>query len=183
LRQLFLTISALLLLAGCTSRTDEVLPVSSAIRGASFVREVRLIVRSQAQQEVAGLDEKAESRGAEAGAKALPFEQLLTRAIHDATREAGLTAGKPLLLLIELDSLRAPQPGAAFFGADDRLAGTVFVRSAEDNAELGQLYVNVGRSNGGVWSLVLRGGGAREQMARAFAERVALALGGRRPSR
>jgi hypothetical protein len=183
LRQLLLAFLGLTLLAACASRTDEVLPVSSAIRGASFVREIRLVVRSQAQLDVATLDQKAENRGTEAGTAALPLEQLLTRAIQGATREAGLTTGKPLLLLIELDALRAPVAGAALFGADDRLAGTVFVRSADDNAELGQIYVDVGRRNGGMWSLVLRGGGVREQMARAFAERVAVALGGRPPKR
>jgi len=183
LRQLLITLSALFLLAGCASRTDEVLPVSAAVKGASFVRETRVVVRSVAAPGVAALDAKAEQRKGDAGDRALPFEQLLVRAVEQATREAGLVSGKPLLLLIEIDSLRAPPAGAAFFGADDRLAGTVFVRGADDGAELGQVYIDVGRHNGGVWSLALRGGSVREQMVRAFAERVAKALGGRVPDR
>jgi hypothetical protein len=110
---------------------------------------------------------------------ALP--DLVKRMIDEVTREAGLTSGRPLMLQIELDTLELANTGTAFFGAEDRLAGTVFIRDAGTNEELGQLYIDVGGRNAGLLGLVTRGGAVRERLAAAFARRVAEALGGRKP--
>ena len=165
----------LLLLAGCAGSTENVLPVSPSIRGANFVRGTEVIVRQKAEAPVAALDEKAEaSKG-----RTLPFAEMLSRTIQAVTRASGLTSGRALKLIVEVDSFKAPAAGAAFFGADDELAGSVFIRDAENGDELGQLYVKVGRVNGGLASVLIRGGGVREQLAEAFARRIADALGGR----
>ncbi len=168
--------AVLLLLGGCAGSTENVLPVAASVRGASFVRGTEVIVRRTAATNVAVLDEKA---AGQKGAAALPFAEMLSRTIEQVTRGSGLTSGRALKLMVEVDRLKAPATGAAFFGADDELAGSVFIRDAETDAELGQLYIKVGRVNGGMMSIIVRGGGVREQLAEAFARRIAEALGGR----
>jgi hypothetical protein len=172
------------LLAGCAGRTDEVLPIAPSLKGASHVRGVEVIVRQTAPASAGALDARIEARPPAAGGDAaLPFEQLLTRMIQEVTREAGLTAGRALRLVVEVDSLKVANAGTAFFGADDELAGSVFIRDAETAEELGQLYVRVGRANGGAISVLARGGGVRERLAEAFAHRIAGALDSRKPRR
>jgi len=176
LRAFPLVIGLLLLLTGCAGSTENVLPVSPSIRGASFVRESEIIVRRNAVATVAASDEKSSS----GTGGPPPFAEMLSEAIKRVTLASGLSSGRALKLIVEVDSLRAPPAGAAFFGADDELAGSVFIRDANNGAELGQLYLKVGRVNGGLASVIIRGGGVREQLAEAFARRIAEALGGRR---
>jgi len=168
----------LLLFSGCAGSTENVLPVPPGIRGASFVRQSEVIVRRNAVRTVAALDEKSDAgKGGP-----LRFDEMLSRTIKRVTLASGLTSGRALKLIVEVDSLKAPPVGAAFFGADDELAGSVFIKDADDGEELGQLYVKVGRVNGGLASVIIRGGGVREQLAEAFAKRIADALGVRRTS-
>lgn len=165
-----------LILAGCTSKTDIVLPLSRGIVGASQVAAVEIDVRSTASATVAALDEAAK---AQTGLAGQALATLLPEAITRATRAAGLTQGRALKLLVELDDLQAASAGRALFGTQDRLAGTVFVRDAETGAALGQLYVDVNSRTSGWMALATRGG-LRERMVDAFAERVAKALSGRK---
>jgi hypothetical protein len=169
-------------LAACSSATQEVLPLSRAIVGQSRIEVVQLDVRPTAAPVVAMLDERART-GGEDGMAALPFDQLLQVALHDAATRAGLSGARPLRLVLEIDHLAVPGSGAALFGAEDRLAGTIFVRDAGSGEALGQLYVDVRAGNAGLLGLALRGDGVREKLAAAFAERVVRALSGRVPAR
>ena len=173
-------ISALLLallLCACASRTDEVLPLSRGLIGASHVTGIDMVVQPAARASIATSDERA-GRSGEAGAAGAPLRQMLSDMILAATREAGLTGGRELRLLLEIDDLQTASAGAAMFGKGDRLAGTVFVRDAATDAPLGQLYVDVNARNSGLIGLATRGG-VRERLGEAFAERVAKALSGR----
>lgn len=170
----FLLLLAALVLAGCTSKTDVVLPLSRAIVGNSRVAAVELDVRPTARASVAALDEAAQGRQ---GAAGQAFAALLPDAITRATQTAGLTGGRALTLLVELDHLRSASAGSAMFGGEDRLAGTVFVRDAATGEPLGQLYIDVNSRRGGLMALATRDG-VRERMIEAFAARVAGALSG-----
>jgi hypothetical protein len=174
----FLAPFLLLLACACTSRTDEVLPLSRSIVGASQVKRIELVVRPQARASVAALDERAGQKKAEGGHAAAPLAQLLPDMIMEATRRLGLTGGRELKLLLEIDEFETASAGAAMFGVEDRLAGTVFVSDAGTGETLGQLYVDVNARASGLMGLATRGG-VRERIAEAFATRVAKALSGR----
>jgi hypothetical protein len=163
------------LLAACTSRTDVVLPIAPAIVGNSRVEAVALDIRPSARASIAALDEAA--RGRE-GAAGQAVAELLPNAIKDTAQAAGLTGGRPLRVLVELDHFQVASTGSALFGGEDRLAGTVFLRDAGTGQPLGQLYIDVNARTSGVMALATRGG-VRERMAYAFADRVARALRGR----
>jgi hypothetical protein len=166
-----------LLLCACTSRTQQVLPLSRSIVGASQVTKVEMVVQPAARASVAALDERA-SRSGDEGYEAAPLAQLLPDMIRDATRKLGLTNERELKLLLEIDDLQTASAGAAMFGKEDRLAGTVFIRDAGTDELLGQLYVDVNARSSGLIGLATRGG-VRERIAEAFATRIANALAGR----
>jgi hypothetical protein len=168
----------LLVACACTSRTDQVLPLSRSIIGASQVKNVELVVQPAARAAVAAHDERAGRATAQSGYAAAPFSELLPGMIMEATRKLGLASGRELKLLVEIDELQTASAGAAMFGQEDRLAGTVFVRDAATGEPLGQLYVDVNARSSGLIGLATRGG-VRERIAEAFATRVARALGGR----
>lgn len=168
----------LLLACACTSHTDEVLPLSRSIIGVSQVQTVELVVQPTARASVAAHDERASRNTASDGFAAAPLSELLPGMIFEATRKLGLASGRELKLLIEIDELKTANAGAAMFGKEDRLAGTVFVRNAATDEALGQLYVDVNARTSGLIGLATRGG-VRERIAEAFATRVARALSGR----
>jgi hypothetical protein len=169
-------------LAACSSRTDEVLPLSRTVVGASRIEAVEIVLQPAARRAVAFLDERAAKAGAQ-GAAAQPFGTLLETSVRDAAVRAGLTNGRSLRLVLDIDRIDVQGTGAALFGREDRLAGTVFVRDAASGEPLGQLYVDTVGTNGGLLALALRGGGVRERLLGAFSERVAGALSGRKPAR
>jgi len=171
---------ALLGLAACTSQTQEVLPLSRAIVGASQIAAVEIVFEPTARPLVAALDARAEASGAQ-GAAAQPFNAVLEAAVREAALRSGLNGGRRLALVLDIDVLQVQGTGAALFGKADRLAGTVYVRDAQTGAALGQLYVDVGGGSAGPIALAIRGSGVRERLARAFADRVAGALSGRKP--
>lgn len=177
---LFPALFGLIAVSACSSGTQEVLPLSRAIVGASRVAAVEVVLQPTAQPSVAGLDERAAASGAQ-GPASQPFTALIAAAVRDAALRAGLTGGRPLRLVLDIDHLAVPGTGAALFGKDDRLAGTVYVRDAATGAMLGQLYVDVASGNAGLLGIALRGGGVRERLVSAFAERIAGALSGRKP--
>ena len=172
--------ATLLLLSACGAQTQEVLPLSRAIVGASQIATVEIILQQTARPAVAALDGRAETSGAQ-GAAARPFNAVLEAAVREAALRSGLNRGRPLRLVLDIDALDVQGTGAALFGKADRLAGTVYVRDAQTGAALGQLYVDVGGGSAGPIALAIRGSGVRERLARAFADRVAGALSGRKP--
>ena len=171
------TLFLALLLCACASRTQEVLPLSRAIVGASQVTKIDLVVQPSARAAIAASDERA-GRSAEAGPAAAPLREMLPQMIMEATRKVGLTSGRELRLLLEIDDLQTAGAGAAMLGKEDRLAGTVFVRDAVTDEPLGQLYIDVNARTSGLIGLATRAG-VRERIAGAFAERIASALAGR----
>jgi hypothetical protein len=168
--------------AACQSVTDEVLPLSRDIVGASRIEAIQIDVRPTAAPAVAVLDERAKTGGGK-GAAALPFDRLLETAVRDAATRAGLTGARPLKLVLEIDAIAVQGTGSALVGAQDRLAGTAFIRDARSGAALGQLYIDVRAGQAGLVGLALRGSGVRERLAANFAGRIAGALSGRKPAR
>ena len=166
-----------LLLCACTGSTDEVLPISRAIVGASRVTGIDMVVQRSAKASVAASDERA-ARSGEAGHAGAPLRTMLPNMIMTATQRLGLTSGREIELLLEIDELKTASASGAMFGKEDRLAGTVFIRDAASNEPLGQLYVDVNARSSGLIGLATRGG-VRERIAEAFATRVARALSGR----
>lgn len=166
-----------LLLGACTSSTDEVLPLSRSIIGASRITDIDMVVQPAARASVAASDERA-TRADAVGHAGAPLARMLPDMIMEATRQIGLTSGREIELLLEIDELQTASAGAAMFGKQDRLAGTVFVRDATTDAPLGQLYIDANARTSGVIGLATRGG-VRERLAEAFAMRVAKALKGR----
>ena len=173
----FFALFLALALCACTSRTQEVLPLSRSIIGASQVTDIELVTQPSARGSIAAMDERA-SRSDAGGYARAPFAQLLPDLIREATTKLGLTSGRQLKLLLEIDDFQTANAGAAMFGKQDRLAGTVFVRDAATGEALGQLYVDVNARSSGLMGLATRGG-VRERIAEAFAARVARALAGR----
>ena len=168
----FLPALLLLIAIGCAPHAEELLPIPASVKGANLVSDVEITFRRQAPRAVAAIDAKA-------GAAAEPFAELLERSIREATREAGLTSGRALKLLVEVDALQTADAASAFVGRDDRLEGSVYVRDAATGESLGQLYIDIDRNNGGLIGAVSRIGNVRESLARQFGSEVARALGGR----
>jgi hypothetical protein len=171
------TLFLALLLCACTSRTQEVLPLSRSIVGASQVTKIEMVVQPSARAAVTASDERV-TRVKETGSEGMPLREMLPEMIMEATRKLGLTGGRELKLLLEIDDLQTASAGSALLGGEDRLAGTVFVRDAATDEPLGQLYVDVNARSSGLIGLATRGG-VRERIAEGFAARVANALAGR----
>ena len=168
-------------LAGCAPTTDELLPIPASIKGASTVADIEIVVMKPAEAAVARLNgtappEPGRPAPARAAPPPVPFEQMLSAAIRDATRQRGLTSGRPLKLRVEIERLQTANAASAVIGRDDRLEGSVFVRDATTAEDLGQLYITIVNTNGGWTSLLRRIGGIREQLTAAFAKDIADAL-------
>jgi hypothetical protein len=104
------------------------------------------------------------------------FAQLLERNVREAAVAAGLTSGRALRLVVEVDRVQTANAASAFLGRDDRLEGSVFVRDAASGESLGQLYVDIDRTNGGLMKALARIGSVRESLAKQFGAEVAAAL-------
>ena len=167
----------LFLASGCAGQSEELLPIPASIKGASKVSDVDVIFRQQAAPAVAAMDARLRQRPANAaGTAPLPFSELLERSIRQAAGEAGLTSGRALKLVVEVDAIQTADAASALIGRDDRLAGSVLVRDAATGEELGQLYIEIDRHNGGLISALSRIGNVRESLARQFGAEVAAGL-------
>jgi hypothetical protein len=181
LRFLLPALLLLFLASGCAGQAEELLPIPASIKGASKVSDVEVIFRNQAAPAVAAMDGRLRQRpGGAANAAPLSFAELLERSIREAAQEAGLTSGRALKLVVEVDALQTADAASALIGRDDRLEGSVFMRDAATGEELGQLYIEIDRNNGGLISALSRIGNVRESLARQFGAEVAAALGGRK---
>ena len=181
MRIFFLSALLALGLAGCAPTTDELLPIPASIKGASIVAEVEVVVMKPAQAAIARLNgsappEPGQIAPARPAALPVPLEQMLADAIKQATRSRGLTSGRSLKLRVEIERVQTANAASAVVGRDDRLEGSVFVRDAATAEDLGQLYITIVNTNGGLMSALMRVGGIREQLTSAFADDVADAL-------
>lgn len=169
-------------LGGCMPQSQELLPIPASIKMASVVRKVEVAVQPSASAKIAELDLQAAARPKVAGDPAtLPFAEMLPDAVSEITRAWGLTSGRELKLLIEIDAIETAGTAATLLGGSrDRLAGSVFIHDAATDERLGQLYVDVVNSHSGPVGLLIRGGGIREELANEFAIHIARALTGRK---
>ncbi len=169
MRFLLLALLLLFLTSACATAAEELLPIDPSIKGASRIGEIEVTVRRDAAAAVAASDERLGPTGE-------PFAKLLERSIREAAEQAGLTSGRALKLVVEVDALQLAGAGSALLGRDDRLEGSVFLRDAATGAGLGQLYVEIDRTNGGLISALSRIGNVRESLTRQFAADVTAAL-------
>lgn len=180
MRRLHLALLLSLALPGCAAPSEEVLPIAASIRGASRIAAIETIIRPTAKAAVASLDEQL---AAAAKPGSAPFVAMLEAKVRAAAADMGLTGGRPLKLILEIDAVAAPDSVTALLGDRDRLAGTVFVRDPNSGEALGQLYVDVVNTNPGLIGLVTRGSDVRTALAEEFALHVARALSGGRSRR
>ena len=173
---------AIALAPGCTSGTEEVLPLSRAIIGYSVIEAVEIAHSGErvetigAPQPIGNLVIAQPIRRASAASKSDELRQ----AIIDIAQRSGMTSGRKLKLIVEIDEFTGT---AAALRPKDRLAGTVFVRDLETGAALGQLYVDVTQSTPGMVGLLARASGIRSSLIEEFAQRVVRAISGPQPSK
>jgi hypothetical protein len=188
----------LLLLAACARPVEMLEPLPASIRGASHVAGVEVVLAPIAAAAMARLEEKAREKRREAGLPpvapgplaarpprgdyaTLPFASMFELVVTDVTRRRGLTAGRPLRLLVEIDDVETATVRQTLAGVSrDRLAGLVRVLDADSGDRLGQFHVDVVNSHQGLVGLLIRGGGIREELAEEFAIHIARVLAGKR---
>lgn len=81
----------------------------------------------------------------------LPITQMMPLEVEDVTREWGLTNGRPVKLVITIDTVKTANAGMAMLlGSTDELAGMVDVLNPATGARLGEFYVDVLNARSGV---------------------------------
>jgi hypothetical protein len=189
-----------LLLVGCVKPVQVVQPVSAALKsGPTMVADVDVTLSSTAQAAMVKFEEKAREKRAAAGLPAvgadaepasrvsrdeyatLPFAQMFELVVKDVTRDKGLRTGRPLRLAVQIDTLKTANAAMAMLAASsDQLAGNVKVHDAATEEVLGEFYVDVINSHGGLLGLAMRGGGIREELAEEFGLHISRQLAGKK---
>jgi hypothetical protein len=168
--------------AGCGPKAiDMMQPPPAALRGAASVEAVELILRPDLRRELAAADlrliERAAGRDPPEGRAAQPFARMFTETIEGVARARGLTSGRAVRLVVEMDELRVPGIALSALGRSDRLAGQVIVHDRTSDATLAIFYVTVDNTHPGLLGQLTRGTGIRERLAEAFANHIADQLG------
>jgi hypothetical protein len=169
-------------LAGCGPKAIDMMQAPpAALRGAASVEAVELTLRPDLKREVAAADlrlvERSAGRDPPEGRAALPFERMFTETIEGVARARGLTGGRAVRLVVEMDELRVPDIALSALGRSDRLAGQVIVHDRASDETLAIFYVTVDNAHPGLLGQLTRGTGIRERLAEAFAEHIADQLG------
>lgn len=102
----------------------------------------------------------------------LPFRAMMPLVMQDVTRRWGLTSerGKPINLKITIENIKTANAGMAILmGSSDELSGEVLVFDAATQRQIGDFYVQVVNSHGGLAGLAMRGSGIREKLVEEFA--------------
>lgn len=112
----------------------------------------------------------------------LPFANMFPLVIEDVTKDWGLVGGKPVKLVVTIDTLKTANAAMAILiaASSDQLAGMVEVRDAATDAALGSFYVDVINSHGGWLGMAMRGSGVREKLTEEFALQTSRVLTGRK---
>jgi len=156
----------------------------TALRGAASVEGVELTLRPDLQRALATADarlaERAADRDPPEGRAALPFERMFTETVEGVARARGLTTGRAVRLVVEMDELRVPGLALSALGRTDRLAGQVIVHDRASDQILAIFYVTVDNAHPGLLGQLTRGTGIRERLAEAFANHIADQLGASR---
>lgn len=192
-------LAALVLVAACAANpVDVIQPVSATVQQGSQVADVEVRMSPLAEEAIVKFEEKAAEKRAEAGLPpvdpsvepvsrpasdqyaTLPFARMFELVVQDVTRGWGLDSGRPLKLMVEIDTLKTANAAMAWLaGSSDQLAGTVQVLDAGTGEKLGEFYVDVINSHSGLLGLAMRGSGIREELAEEFAIHVSRQLTGR----
>jgi hypothetical protein len=156
----------------------------------NYVDQVEVIVADTAQEKMAKLEEKAAEKRAEAKLAAwapstdgaappagqyatIPFSAMMPFVVRDVTRKWGLTperGGKAVNLRITIENIKTANAGMALLmGSSDELSGEVIVLDPATQKQIGNFYVQVINSHGGLAGLAMRGGGIREKLVEEFA--------------
>lgn len=174
-------------------KTKVVEPLPKELIGHATVAATTVVIGETAQQNFEKLEAKAanknsampvasgapEARVATDRYATLPFAKMLPLVVEDVTREWGLTSGRPIKLVVTIDSIKTANAGMAMLlGSNDELAGTVVVADAVSGDKLGEIYVDVLNTSAGLLGLAIRGAGVREKLATAFAGQIAVQLSG-----
>jgi hypothetical protein len=156
----------------------------------NYVDQVEVIVADTAQEKMAKLEEKAAEK--RAGAKlaawtpatdgaappaeqyaTIPFTAMMPFVMRDVTRKWGLTPehhGKAVNLRVTIENIKTANAGMALLmGSSDELSGEVIVLDPATQRQIGNFYVQVINSHGGLAGLAMRGGGIREKLVEEFA--------------
>lgn len=192
-------LAALALFACAPAPVREITPISTSVRGQSMVSDVDVKLSPLALEAMTKFEEKARAKRLADGLPpvddeaemtthpardqyaGLPFQQMLEFVVKDTTREWGLNSGQPLKLAVEIDTLKTANAAMAMLAASsDQLSGTVTVMDAATSAKVGEFYVDVINSHGGLLGLAMRGGGIREKLAEEFALHISRQLTGRK---
>jgi hypothetical protein len=179
--------------AYAAKKTKMIEPLPKELIGHATIAATTVVIGETAQQNFEKLEAKAAEKGtatpgpsSSAGTRVetdryatLPFAKMLPLVVEDVTRQWGLTSGRPVKLVVTIDSIKTANAGMAMLlGSNDELAGTVVVADAASGDKLGEIYVDVLNSSAGLLGLAIRGAGVREKLATAFAGQIAVQLSG-----
>lgn len=183
--------------AGATRKSKVIEPLPAELIGHITVSGTSVAVGETARANFDKLEAKAAAKnGAPAAAPAaaanpgtpppapdryagMPFATMFPLIVDEETKAWGLTGGRPVRLSVTIDGIKTANAGMAMLlASSDQLAGTVAVSDAATGEKLGEFYVDVLNTSGGMLGLALRGGGVREKLAHGFAQRIAIELSG-----
>lgn len=154
----------------------------------NYVDQIEVIVADTATKKMTELETKATEKRAAAGLApytadtpapaqnqyaTLPFATMMPFVMRDVTRKWGLTqerGGKPVNLRITVENIKTANAGMALLiGSSDELSGEVVVLDPATQQQIGNFYVQVVNSHGGLAGLAMRGDGIREKLVEEFA--------------
>lgn len=154
----------------------------------NFVDQVEIVIADTAEDKMTQLEAKASEKRSEAGLSpfsaasdvppheqyaTIPFTAMMPLVMRDVTRRWGLTSergGKPVNLRITIENIKTANAGMALLlGSSDELSGEVVVLDPVTQQQIGNFYVQVVNSHGGLAGLAMRGGGIREKLVEEFA--------------
>lgn len=171
-------------------KTKVIEPLPSELIGHATISSTTVVIGDTAQQNFEKLEAKAAGKTSATPASAttatesdryatLPFAKMLPLVMEDVTRAWGLTNGRPVKLVVTIDTIKTANAGMAMLlGSNDELAGTVVVADVTTGDKLGEIYIDVLNTSAGLLGLAIRGSGVREKLATAFAGQVAIQLSG-----
>lgn len=165
-------------------------PISTEILDNAQIASVEVIAEGNAAKALEHFDKKAAEKAStvtdatdtgKTKYSAMPFKDMFPLIMTDVSREWGLNKGRPIKLTVTLDTIKTANAGMAILGgSSDQLAGLVDVTDNESGAKLGSFYIDVLNSHGGMFGMMMRGGGVREKLASEFALESSRVLTGRK---
>lgn len=182
--------AALCLVGPADAKSRKIIdPIPTEIIANNHVVAIDVIAEGKAGEALAHFDAKAAEKAAKTVAGTaetskyahMPFREMFPLIFADVTKEWGLTGGRPIKLIVTLDTIKTANAGMAFLGSSaDQLAGMVEVTDAEAGTKLGSFYIDVLNNHGGLLGMAMRGGGVREKLADEFALESSRILTGRK---